>query len=128
MSHGVNSNLVNRPLLYCRPTPFAFHRPLCGNLPRILLTTSQRVLQASNMAEVSLGPSALFEYTPLPSEEPAIRLITLLPNSIEENVECVLKNHVWDIDTGHVSADVSDNDLRSTGATTPRSGRLSHRP
>src|SRR5256885_10227602 len=70
------------------------------------------------MAEVSLGPSALFEYTPLPSEEPAIRLVSLLPNSAEKNVECVLKNHVWDRVTGHVSANISENDLQSTGTTT----------
>jgi len=83
------------------------------------LLTSQRLLLASStMAEVSLGPSALFEYTPLPSEEPAIRLVTLLPNCAERNVECVLKNHVWDTVTGHVSANISDNDLRSAGTTT----------
>ena len=46
------------------------------------------------MAKVSLGSLALFEYRPLPSEEPAIRLVTLLPNSAEKIVECVLKNHV----------------------------------
>jgi hypothetical protein len=71
----------------------------------------------SLLSDIDVGrdSEAFFKYTPLRSETPGIRLLTLLPSSLGAKVQCALTNHTWDVETGNVSPSSSDGTFEAVG-------------